>query len=132
MCTLCQLIFGKGDTLLIACTGFGKSLIFYTYSVFTSKITIQIILLNKLSNEQLDDIKKMDKSNLVLVNTKTRSQEKDLIAKIQEEMYIYILLGPKQTSTKSFQNTLKGPELQSQIGLVAINKYHLVKDWESF
>jgi len=41
--TLRRLIFGKGDTLLIARTGFGKSLIFHAYSVLTGKITLQII-----------------------------------------------------------------------------------------
>jgi hypothetical protein len=33
-------LLGKGDTLLIARTGFGKSLIFHAYSILTGKITI--------------------------------------------------------------------------------------------
>ena len=73
MRTLRRLIFGKGDTLLIAYIGFGKSLIFYAYSVLIGKITIQIIPLNKLGDKQLDNIKKIDSSCPVLVNTKIRS-----------------------------------------------------------
>jgi hypothetical protein len=38
--TLRRLIFGKGDILLVARTGFGKSLIFHAYSVLTGKIII--------------------------------------------------------------------------------------------
>ena len=49
--TLRRLIYGHGDTLLMARTGFGKSLIFYTYSILTGKITLQIIPLNKLGDE---------------------------------------------------------------------------------
>ena len=60
--------------------GFNKSLIFYVYTVLTSKITIQIIPLNKLGNKQLNDIKKIKGYNLVLINAKTQSQEKGLIA----------------------------------------------------
>ncbi len=45
---------------------------------------------------------------------------------------MYILLGPKQALIKAFWDALKEPELQSQIGLVVIDKYHLVKDWEGF
>ena len=78
--TLRQLIFGKGDTLLITYIGFGKSLIFYIYTVLTGKITIQIIPLNKLGNKQLDNIRKIEGYNLVLINAKTQSQEKGLIA----------------------------------------------------
>ena len=35
--------FGKGDTLLVARTRFGKSIIFHAFSVLTGKITLQII-----------------------------------------------------------------------------------------
>ena len=73
MRTLRWLIFGKGDTLLIAYIGFGKSLIFYTYTVLTGKIIIQIIPLNKLGDEQLDNIRKIEGCNPVLINAKTWS-----------------------------------------------------------
>lgn len=54
--TLRQLIFGQSDVLLVARTGFGKSLIFHAYSILTSKITLQLIPLTKLGDEQLSDI----------------------------------------------------------------------------
>ncbi len=37
------------------------------------KITIQIILFNKLSDKQLDNIRKIEGCNPVLVNIKTQS-----------------------------------------------------------
>ena len=49
---------GKGDTLLVtACRllGFGKSIVFHDFSILTGKISLQIIPLSKLSDEQLDD-----------------------------------------------------------------------------
>ena len=71
MRTLRQLIFRKGNTLLITYIGFSKSLIFYIYMVLTGKITIQIIPFNKLGNKQLDNIRKIEGYNPVLINTKT-------------------------------------------------------------
>lgn len=78
--TLRRLIFGKGDTLLIACTGFGKSLIFHAFSVLTGKITIQITPLTKLGDEQLDNIQKLSGSNPCLVTSESRRKGKALIA----------------------------------------------------
>src|SRR3954467_7857366 len=41
--TLRRLIFGSSDVLLIARTGFGKSLIFHAYTVLNRKLTPQTI-----------------------------------------------------------------------------------------
>jgi len=43
-----RLVLGLGDTLLLAKTGFGKSIIFHAYSILTGKITIQLVPLSKL------------------------------------------------------------------------------------
>ena len=53
--------------------GFSKSLIFHIYTVLTNKITIQIIPLNKLGDEQLDNIRKIKGYNLVFINAKTQN-----------------------------------------------------------
>jgi len=55
-----RMIYGRGDILCIARTGFGKSLIFHAFSILTGKITLQIIPLSKLGDEQFQDIKKLD------------------------------------------------------------------------
>ena len=35
-----RMVYGIGDTILIAKTGFRKSVVFYTYSVLTRNITL--------------------------------------------------------------------------------------------
>jgi len=42
--TVRRLVYGKGDTLLIARTGFGKSLILHSFSVLTEKITLLMLI----------------------------------------------------------------------------------------
>ena len=73
------MIYGAGDVLLIACTGWGKSIIFQAYSILTGKITLQIIPLNKLGDEQLQDIKKLPGAKPCLVNAKTKKVDLQLI-----------------------------------------------------
>ena len=130
--TLRRLIFGKSDVLLIARTGFGKSLIFHAYTVLTGKITLQLIPLTKLGDEQMDDIRRLDGAKPCLLNARTRAAEKGLIMRIASGEFTHVLLGPEQASSRSFRKALKSPELQAQIGLVAIDECHLVTQWEKF
>jgi superfamily II DNA helicase RecQ len=130
--TLRRLIFGHSDVLLIARTGFGKSLIFHAYSILTRKITLQLIPLTKLGDEQLGDIRHFDAARPCLINAKTKSEEKDIVLKVATGDYTHVLLGPEQASSRSFRRILKETALQARIGLVAIDECHLIMQWEKF
>ena len=127
-----RLIFFKGDSLLIARTGFGKSIIFHAFSILTGKITLQIIPLNKLGEEQMDDISQVPGTRPCVITHETRAEDKDLIPRIIDGLYTHILLGPEQASSKEFRDALKSPELQNRVGLVAIDECHLISEWETF
>lgn len=51
-----RLVYDKDDTVLIAATGYGKSAVLYAFSALTDKITVQIVPLTKLGENQRDDI----------------------------------------------------------------------------
>jgi superfamily II DNA helicase RecQ len=122
------LIFRQYNILLIARTGFKKSLIFHAYSILTRKITIQLIPLTKLREEQLSNIQRFHSARPCLINTKIQLQEKDILQQIKASQYTHILLGPEQASSQQFHNILQTSTLQARIRLVALNKYHLVVD----
>lgn len=130
--TLRRLIFGQSDVLLIARTGFGKSLIFHAYSILTGKITLQLIPLTKLGDEQLCDIRRFAGAKPCLIDAKTKTEEKDMLDKVEAGQYTHVLLGPEQASSRSFRKVLKKTDLQARIGLVAIDECHLVMQWEKF
>ena len=130
--TLRRLIFGKGDTLLITKTGFGKSLIFHAYSILTQRITLQIIPLSKLGDEQFHDIKRLPGTRPCLLTSESKQEQRDLVTRFQNLEFTHVLLGPEQASSEEFRTALKRPELQARIGLVAIDECHLVKQWETF
>ena len=130
--TLRRLIFTSGDTLLIARTGWGKSIIFHAFSVLTKMITLQIIPLSKLGDEQLDDIRRIGDTRPVLLTKATKAKERDLFQRIRHSEFTHILLGPEQASSTAFRTLLKEPEVQSKIGLVAIDECHTIRQWSNF
>ena len=93
----------------------------------TTKTIIQIILLKKLGSEQLEDIHKLSYTNPCLLTSDTKKEEETLISQIRAGNHTYLLLGPKQASSKDFRDVLKDPIFQSTIGLVAIDECHLVE-----
>ncbi|KAF1972713.1 hypothetical protein BU23DRAFT_467352, partial [Bimuria novae-zelandiae CBS 107.79] len=91
-----RLVYGLGDTILVAKTGFGKSITLHAYSVLTGNITLQIIPLSKLGGEQLDAIRRYEGANLCLVTAETKHTNPSLFSAIRKGTYTHILLGPKQ------------------------------------
>jgi hypothetical protein len=70
-----RMIYGNSDTLFIAKTGYGKSIIFQAYSILTRRITIQIIPLVKLGEEQCRDIASLDSTAPCLVTAQTKKEK---------------------------------------------------------
>jgi hypothetical protein len=127
--SLRRLVFGRGDTLLIAMTGFGKSAILHTFAVMTGRQTIQIIPLNKLGDEQRDAIAKIPGTSPVLLRSDSKKDKKALIEQIIHGDCTHILLSPEQAAHPQFRKALKHPAVQARIGLVAIDEVHLVQQW---
>jgi superfamily II DNA helicase RecQ len=117
--TLQRLIFLKGDTVLIARTGFGKSIVFHAYSVLTNKICLQITPLNKLGEEQLHDIQLLGITNPCLLTSETKNKDPGLISHIKAQKHHHILLSPEQAASKDFRGLLKDLGFCTKIGLVA-------------
>ncbi|KAF1936420.1 hypothetical protein EJ02DRAFT_359193, partial [Clathrospora elynae] len=86
-----RLIYGKRDVLLIACTGFGKSVIFHAYSILTRKITLQLVLFSKLGEEQLSNIRQFDGAKPRLIDAKTKVAEKAILKQVGDGAYTHVL-----------------------------------------
>ena len=70
-----RLVFRHGDTLLIARTGFGKSIIMHAVPLLADKIYIQLTPLNKLGEEQVRNIKRLPGAKSCLVTAETRHKK---------------------------------------------------------
>jgi superfamily II DNA helicase RecQ len=127
-----RLVYGLGDTILVAKTGFGKSIVFHAYSVLTGRITIQLIPLSKLGEEQLESIRRYPETKPCLITANTKFQDPQLLTDIQTGMYTHILLGPEQATAQEFRKILQDPDFQGKVGLVAIDECHVLSQWKEF
>jgi len=67
-----RLVYLGEDTVLIAATGYGKSAVLYAFTPLTGLITIQIVPLTKLGQNQCDEItRKVEGSNPVWIDADT-------------------------------------------------------------
>jgi superfamily II DNA helicase RecQ len=134
--SLRRLVFGLGDTLLIAKTGFGKSIIFHAYSILTGKITIQLVPLSKLGEEQAEEINNLKYpvtgTNACLVSHETKRKHASLAREIRGGKYTHIITSPEQIAMDWFLELVHDVDFRDRIGLIAIDECHLVSTWATF
>ncbi|EDN04857.1 predicted protein [Histoplasma mississippiense (nom. inval.)] len=130
--TVRRLIYGYGDTLFIARTGFGKSLILHSYSILTGRITIQLVPLTGLGEQQQRDIAEFPGARPCMITADSRRAEHSWLQSIQRGLYTHVLLSPEQALSKVFKGALMKPDFQARIGLVAIDECHLIHQWKNF
>jgi superfamily II DNA helicase RecQ len=128
---LWRLLIRKQDTILVAQTSFGKSLIFQMLPLLISGAIIIIIMpLNAIGKDQWTKIKELPGGHPIMLcaenNTKTSLQE------IQNGIYTHVLVSPEIASSKRFRETvLNDPKFKSKVAAVTVDEVHLVVDWGS-
>jgi len=130
--SLRRLVFQLGDTLLLAKTGFGKSIIFHAYSILTGKVTIQLVPLFKLG--EVAEINKylVAGTKACLVSHETKEKNVGLVGEIRRGDYTHIVTSPEQVAMDWFLELVRDVDFRDRIGLVAIDECHLVSTWASF
>ena len=115
------------DTILVAKTGFGKSMTFQAFAPLTGLIAIQVIPLSKLGEEQAAEMSRLPGIKPVVITAETRLANPYLYEEIREGKYNHILIGPEQLLTPEFRDVLKN--IYNQVGLFAIDEVHLIEMW---
>jgi len=87
-------------------------------------IMLIILPLNAISAEQKAKITELPVTRPVYVCAETISAQ--LLVNICRGKYTYILLSPELLAVKKFRNILTNPVFRNHVGLVIINKVHLV------
>lgn len=125
-----RLVFGLGDTLLIAATGFGKSVVYQSFPALTSKTMIQLVPISALGLQQAFEIEaRIPGAKVCLLTADTKRETPNLLQKLRCGGYTHILLGPEQATSNSFRALFRDPQFAGSIGLVAFDEAHLVKNW---
>ncbi|KAI5293923.1 hypothetical protein KEM52_005005 [Ascosphaera acerosa] len=129
---LAKLIFQQQDVLLLAKTGFGKSIIFIAYGILTGKTSIIVAPLVKLGQEQVFAINRVPGASACLVSSETKYNSPKLLETIKQQAFTHVALGLEQAMAPEFRAVLRSPDFSQSGGLVAIDEIRLLLDWRSF
>jgi superfamily II DNA or RNA helicase len=127
-----RLVYSVGDTLLIARTGFGKSLTFQAYCALTDKIAIQLVPLSKLGHQQAVRMARIAGARVCLITAETLEQDHRLLMDVERCKYNHILLGPEQAVAPRFRRILRDPDFAKSVGVVIVDECHVLSTWGTF
>ncbi len=127
-----RLIYGIGDTILIARTGFGKSLTFQGLCCLTDKIAIQLVPLSKLGDQQASRMARIPGARACLITAETLERDDSLLLDVQRCKYNHILLGPEQAVAPRFRRILRDPDFAKSVGVIIIDECHTLSTWGTF
>jgi superfamily II DNA or RNA helicase len=135
---LMRLLFAQRDVLLVAQTGFGKSLVFQAIGTLTDRLTIIIVPLLGLCDQVRDDIADIPGSSPIVISSETRhlypklGSTADLYDTIRDGRYTHIILGPEQLVVPKFRGLIQDPRFRERIGAIVVDEAHCVSLWSSF
>lgn len=127
---ICILAYEQQDLLLLAKTGFGKSLIFQQLPFMTAVPGVVLILmpLKLLQAEQSKMINSLPKGKAIVLNGENN------LTHVQRDIarggYTHVLTSPEIAISKNFKkNILDDPLFSNRLSLLAIDEIHLVEQW---
>src|SRR4051812_5321094 len=124
---LFQLMFKRGDLILIAKTSFGKSMIPQALSILMDRtMTIVILPLIQIGIEQSDAIKRLGGHPLFLEKDVNRI---GLLVDIKKQAYTHLLLSPELAGNEQMRRVFEDSEINRRITAVVIDEAHLVHHW---
>ena len=126
---LYRLMVEKKDTILLAKTGFGKSIVFQAPSMLGCDRGVAIVLLPLLALqfEQEQKLKSIGGRPFVLNGDTNSKANREMI---RHGQYTHILTSPEIAVTEEFnREVLRDSGFSSRIVLLAVDELHLVEHW---
>lgn len=124
-----QHLLAKEDMILIAKTGFGKSLIFQCVSLFhgSGSVCLLVIPLLALEDDQADRINQIEGCRACVLNGSTNS--KQLRDEIKDGKYTHVLTSPEIATSGDFTDILMDSTFQDRLALIAVDEAHVIEHW---
>ena len=121
------LVYLRKDLILIAGTGFGKSMVLQAVSLLLQRsITLVILPLNQIGNEQFEFIREIG-GIPCFVNGETISPK--LLNEVQQGCFTHVLISPELAISDDFRCIASSPSFKQQVSLVVVDEAHLVYHW---
>jgi len=119
----------REDLILVAKTGWGKSLIFQSIPILrpSKGICLMIMPLTLLEEDQAKHINAVDGCTACVLNAETN--EKYLRQKIKSGEYTHVLTSPEIALSPSFLKVLHHKPFIDRLVLVAFDELHVAEQW---
>jgi superfamily II DNA helicase RecQ len=133
-----RLLFAKRDVILVANTGFGKSIVYQGIGVLTGKISIVVCPLLGLCDQAQDEIAALPGCRPIVVSSETKLKHQGLgtsssiYEAIRTGRYTHIILRPEQLMVPEFRKLVRDTGFRHRIGALIIDEAHCVSLWSSF
>lgn len=127
---ICTLFYDQRDLLLLAKTGFGKSLIFQLLPFMPPATGVVLVLmpLKLLQAEQSALINKIPRGKAIVLNGE--NNQKDVQLGIARGDYSHVFTSPEIALSKKFKkNVLDHSQFTDRLCLLAVDEIHLVDEW---
>ena len=116
------------DTMVIAPTSYGKSLIYQIPAITMKKsITVVIEPLLALMHDQVKKLCKHDIAAAYLDSTQSKSEQKETIEQLRQGEIKMLYLSPERLN----KDILSEIEENNHIGMIVVDECHCVLDWGS-
>lgn len=120
-----RILDGK-DTLLIAATSFGKSLIAQIPAiVHKNKLTIIVEPLTALSHDQVEKLQELGISAAYLDSTQSKDEQKIVLKMLKKRELMILYLSPEKLNPDFIPHEI----YKNDVGLVVVDECHCVTSW---
>ena len=119
-------ILDKHDTMVIAPTSYGKSLIYQIPAIIQKKkLTVVIEPLLALIHDQVEKLQRLGISAAYLDSTQTDKEQNTVMENLRKGNVQILYMAPERLET----NILSQIEKKNQIGMVVVDECHCVATW---
>ncbi|KAL7266682.1 hypothetical protein RUND412_010764 [Rhizina undulata] len=128
-----QHVSQRKDAVIVAGTGFGKSLCYQAlhlgHSGLRNSVTLVLSPLKALHMDQVESCTKLN-IKVCAVNADTLVQERTLLERIHQGEFRIVYFGTEQVlKDEPFRRLLRRSEFQNKILLTAVDEAHTILDW---
>lgn len=118
-------VLNKKDSLVIAPTGGGKSLIYQIPSIINDGITLVFSPLISLMKDQVDQLNKIGIKSAFLNSTLDGKEKHEIYENIKSKKIKILYVAPEGFFNQSFQDFIR----EIEISLIAIDEAHCISEW---
>lgn len=122
-----DLLMNGKNTLVIAPTGGGKSLIYYLAGLEIEGLVLVISPLRALMREQVDDLNTRGINSLSLSGDISFKKQRDVLRAFDKTDYKFLYVSPERLQNYFFRAALI--HSKKKIGLVVIDEAHCISQW---